>query len=125
MPFENIENMDNVIAGSTDADGYRLIWFVTGNEYPQHNYFPMEFKIINDNKLEFVKAYKSYDQDMAVCHWNGSVFLVNNASCRKIVINYEDNSSEEIDITDKLPFLYPISVIPKSYRFLDENGNEI
>lgn len=129
IPLADIENMDIAIAGSVDVDGYSLIWFIAGNEYQKQSYFPMEFKIAENqkDKFEFVKAYKAYDcgQDIAAYPWNGYVFLVNNDSCRKIVLDYEDNSREEIDIAGKLPFLYSTDKALKGYYFLDEKGNEI
>jgi hypothetical protein len=129
ISLADIENMDIQIAGTTDVDGYSLVWFVTGNEYQKHSYYPMEFQIVgeNSNKFKFVKAYMARDrgQDIAAYPWNGYTFVINNQDCLKMVLTYEDGTTEEFEITDSLPTVRSTSITPKSYAFFDVYGNEI
>lgn len=129
IPLADIENMDIQIAGSTDVDGYSLVWFVTGNEYQKHSYFPMEFQIDKEDsyKFKFIKAYMAYDrgQDIAAYPWNGYTFVINNMDCVKMVLTYEDGTTEEFEITGVLPTVRSTSVVPMSYAFFDSDGNEI
>lgn len=125
IPLADIEHMEIMIAGSVDVDDSSLIWFITGNEYQKHSYFPMEFQISpqDSSKFYFVKDYEAYErgQDIVAYPWNGYVFLVNNPECKKLVLN----GTEEIEITGKLPFIYHTSIAPESYQFFDTLGNEI
>ncbi|MEG1547849.1 MAG: hypothetical protein RR232_01020 [Clostridia bacterium] len=129
IPLADIENMDVQIAGTTDVDGSSLIWFVTGNEYQKHSYFPIEFGIIGEHsdKYRFVKTYKAYEreQDIAVYPWNGYSFVINNDKCAKIILTFEDGSVEELEIAGQLPIVCSTALTPKSYIFVDRNGDEI
>lgn len=129
IPLADIENIDIQIAGTTDVDGSSLIWFVTGNEYQKHSYFPLEFKVIgkHSSKYRFVKAYKAYNsgQDVASYPWNGYTFVINNDKCAKIILTFEDGSVEELEIVGKLPTVHSTALTPKSYKFVDSNGDEI
>lgn len=126
----DIENMEITIAGSVDVDGRSLVWFVTGNEYQAHSYFPMEFKVSekDPSRFQFVKAYKAYErgQDIRAYPWNGYVFLINNPDCKKVFLDYGDGRVEEIEVRGKfLPEIYFVTKVPKEYKFLNEAGNEL
>ena len=129
IQLAGIENMDIQIAGSTDVNGRSLVWFVTGNEYQKHSYFPIEFEVIkkNDDKFRFVKRYKAYNvaQDIAALPWNGYCFVINNDKCVKILLTDSDGNTQEIEVSDKLPTVCSTDIIPQSCTFLDKDGNEI
>ena len=61
ISLADIENVEIMIAGSIDIDNRSLVWFVTGNEYQAHSYFPMEFEVSekDPSQFKFVKAYKA------------------------------------------------------------------
>lgn len=129
IPLADIENMDVQIAGTTDVDDSSLIWFVTGNEYQKHSYFPIEFEIIGEHsdKYRFVKTYKAYErgQDIAVYPWNGYTFVINNDKCAKIILTFEDGSVEELEIAGQLPTVRSTALTPTSYIFVDSDGDKI
>ena len=119
------------IGGTTDTGRRSLVWFVTGNQYQAHEYFPMEFEITkNDNsRFKFVKAYKALDRgtDIAVCPWNeGYSFLINNENCKMLKIIEADGSIESIEVT-VYPFVFSHESLQGNfeYQFLDENGDEM
>lgn len=128
--LSNIEDTEIVIAGSIDMKNRSLVWFVTGNEYQAHTYFPMEFEVSekDSSRFTFVKAYKAYErgQDIWVYPWNGYTFLVNNPECEKILLDFGDGTSEEIMIeAAMLPKVYYTEKEPKEYTFIDADGKEI
>ena len=127
--LSDIENTDITIAGSVDVDEQRLVWFVTGNEYEAHGYYPMEFNVgkSDSDGYEFIQAYYAIDRgtDIVSYPWNGYVFLINNPSCEKLVLTYEGRR-EEIQVSEKLPFIYRTDQQESlKYEFIDANGNEI
>lgn len=129
IPLADIENMDIQIAGTTDVDGRSLVWFVTGNEYQKHSYFPIEFEIVDQKnyKYRFVKIYRAYDsgQDIAAYPWKGYTFVINNNQCAKIILTFEDGSVDEIEIAGELPTVCSTALIPTSYILVDSNGELI
>ena len=125
------DTIEITIAGTTDTGRRSLVWFITGDQYQAHEYFPMEFEIAkNDNsKFKFVKAYKALDRgtDIAVLQWNnGYCFLINNENCKTLKISEADGSTESIEVS-KYPYwdYYESAQSNFEYQFLDENGNEI
>lgn len=130
IPLSDIQNTEISIAGFVDAKDTRLIWFMTGNEYETHGYFPLEFKAAEKapNQFQFVHAYKAYrcGQDIAAYPWNGYVFLISNPRCEKLLLHYPDGREEEIAVhAEALPQLYFTSETPSQYTFVDEEGQEI
>ncbi len=119
------EDMELSIAGSVDKDGRSLVWFITGNDFQSHNYYPIEFEVDEDNNdhFRFVHGYKAYQrgQDIVSYPWKGYCFLVNNEACKSISLTYSDGRTEEIPV-GQLPFLHHTAESSLSYSFLDAEG---
>lgn len=122
----NADSIELVIAGASVIENQHLFWFVSGNEYQAHRYFPMEFTALDDNEYKFVKEYSAVERgpDIFVVIWgNGYSFIVNNPECQSIrILGY--TGEEQIPV-EEIPFVYYYNGIPGAYTFLDKNGNEI
>lgn len=129
IPVSEADRIEITIAGSTDVDGNCLVWFITGNEYQLHGYYPIEFKQLkrNDGDYKFVMLYQAYDAgtDIAVYPWNGFVVLVNNENCTEFKLTYSDGETETVSVDTPLPFLWSTDKKPSQYIFLDAAGNEL
>lgn len=130
ISVSSAETIEMKIAGSVDIDNSSLVWFVTGNEYQAHAYFPMEFDVDKNkkDKFRFVRAYQAMDrgENIAVVEWkNGYSFLVNNDRCTSVTIGDRAGKKEEIKVDGVLPWLYFCETIPAEYVFLDADGNEL
>ncbi len=122
-----IDTIEIVIAGkSTINRTDHLFWFITGNEYQKHSYFPIEFTEIGSNEYKFVHRYKAIErgQDIYVQMWHdGYSFIVNNPNCKRISIS---GYAGETEVTvDQIPFVYYYPGLPSEYSFFDEDGNMI
>ena len=128
IPHADADTVDIMIAGSTDTSDSSLVWFITGNEYQKHSYYPMEFKHTkkDPSHFEFVHMYKPYDagKDIAVCSWNGFAVLVNNKACTEIRVTYPSGATDTITVNG-IPFLWHTDPQPSEFTFWDANGNEI
>ena len=128
IPHADDKTIDIMIAGSTDTSDSSLVWFITGNEYQKHSYYPMEFKHVKKDpaQFEFVHMYESYDaaQDIAVCTWNGFSVLVNNKACTEIRVTYPNGVTDTIAVAG-IPFLWHTDSKPAEFTFWDTEGNEI
>lgn len=128
IPHADAETIELMIAGSTDTGDQSLVWFITGNEYQKHSYYPMEFKHTakDPSQFEFVQMYQPYDagEDIAVCMWNGFAVLVNNGACTEIRITYPNGKQDTVPVTG-IPFLWHTSPKPAEYSFWDADGKEI
>lgn len=120
--------IDIEIAGVSEVDENMLFWFVTGNEYQKHEYFPIDFKCVGEGQYEFVHTYKAFDRayEIYVVEWNnGYSFLINNGNCQSIVLTNAMGETETVEVGE-LPFVYYYDELPEGgYLFLDENGEEL
>ena len=109
-----------------------LMWFITGNEYQMHRYFPMVFDVVGEEEYVFVQRHNAVErgQDIFVYNWgDGYSFLVNNPKCKSIQITGNIGglgAITEVKIDDgEYPFHYYYELLPQNYIFLDAEGNEI
>lgn len=129
IPLSNAATTEIQIAGSVASDTSRLIWFVTGNEYQKHGYFPIEFELVGEEQFKFVRRYKPIERayEIVVLNWrDGYCFFVNNSDCACISITEPGGSTKKIEVAT-LPFLYYYKPIPNEfeYQFLDAEGIEL
>lgn len=129
IPVANAETIDLEIVGRVDKETASLVWFKTGNEYQVHGYYPLEFNKTNENKFNFSHLYTSYDssENIGVVLWNnGYCFLIDNADCKTILIEFPNGAKTEISV-DTLPFVYCYENTLENfeYKFLDADGNEL
>ncbi len=120
------------LAAKYIKDDKALMWFITGNEYQMHRYFPMVFDVVGEEEYVFVQRHNALDrgQDIVVYNWgDGYSFLVNNPKCKKIQITGNIGglgAVTEVEIGDgEYPFHYYYELLPQEYIFLDAEGNEI
>ena len=120
------------LAAKYIKDDKALMWFITGNEYQMHRYFPMVFDVVSEEEYVFVQRHNALDrgQDIVVYNWgDGYSFLVNNPKCKKIQITGNIGglgAVTEVEIGDReYPFHYYYELLPQEYIFLDAEGNEI
>lgn len=122
------DTIDIEIAGVSEVDDNMLFWFVTGNEYQKHGYFPINFKCVGEDQYEFVRIYKAYDRayEIYAVEWNnGYSFLINNENCQSIVLTNAIGETQTVEVS-KLPFVYYYDELPEGgYSFLDANGEEL
>lgn len=108
--ISDADTIEIIIGGTTDTGRRSLVWFITGNQYQAHGYFPMEFEIAksDNSKYTFIKAYKALDRgtDISVYPWNdGYSFLIKNENCKTLKITEADGSTESIEVT-VCPFVF-------------------
>jgi len=126
IPIADAENTDIQYAGMCGEGNKALAWFISGNEYQAHYYFPMEIKVKEDRaEYTFIKSYKPImdrAEDTAVLLWNdGYVFLVNNPEISSIEIKLTDVNTVTVQIEkDAIPYIYYIPAIPQEYEFIEK-----
>ena len=132
LPVSNADTIDVQYAGMNVEDDKALMWFISGNEYQNHYYLPMECEIIGEDEYAFGRTYNAMERgdDIAVLQWQGGYcFLVNNPNCRTIKITGNVGGiGNTIDVTieeNAYPYLYYYGLLPSEYVFLDAEGNEI
>ena len=120
------------LVAKCEKDDRTLMWFITGNEYQMHRYFPMVFENVGEQEYVFEGRHNSGErgQDIAVYNWgDGYSFLVNNPKCKKIQITGNIGGLGEITEVEigegEYPFHYYYELLPQDYVFLDAEGNEI
>lgn len=120
--------IDIEIAGVSEVDDNMLFWFVTGNEYQKHGYYPIAFHRVGEEQYEFIHTHKAFDRayEIYVVQWNdGYSFLVNNENCKSIVLTNAAGETETVEVGE-LPFVYYYHELPEGgYSFLDANGEEL
>ena len=122
------DTIDMRYAGMCAVGDEALIWFISGNEYQAHSYWPMVCTIVDENEYRFNHLPKPMDRgtDIAVLQWQGGyAFLVNNPDCAVIELTDSTGTRRETIEKDAYPYVYYHSLIPSEYRFLDKDGNEI
>lgn len=120
------DSIDLMIAGESVIDDRHLFWFVSGNEYQAHRYFPIEFVELDSDEYKFVKKYSSIERgtDIFVLMWDyGYSLIVNNPKCQSISIS--GSMGEENIPVEKTPFVYYYKGMPSEYSFLDKDGNTL
>ncbi len=120
------------LAAKQEKNDRALMWFITGNEYQMHRYFPMVFEIVGEDEYVFEGRHNALErgQDIYVYNWgDGYSFLVNNPKCKKIQITGNVGglgAVTEVEIGEgEYPFHYYYELLPQDYIFLDAEGNEI
>ncbi len=126
------DTIDVQLAAICTKNDKALMWFITGNEYQMHRYFPMVFDVVGENEYVFVQRHNSLErgQDIYVYNWgDGYSFLVNNPECKSIKITGNIGglgAVTEVKIEDgDYPFHYYYELLPQEYIFLDGEGNEL
>lgn len=126
------DTIDVQLAAICTKNDKALMWFITGNEYQMHRYFPMVFDVVGENEYVFVQRHNSLErgQDIYVYNWgDGYSFLVNNPECKSIKITGNVGglgAVTEVKIEDgDYPFHYYYELLPQEYIFLDGEGNEL
>lgn len=126
IPVANAEEIEIQYAGSCGIDNTSLLWYISGNEYQSHTYFPIECDLVGQVEYKYIRSYKPIDrtQDIAVLQWkDGYSFCINNPKCTTIRIT-DDTSSKDITIEkDSYPYVYYHQTSVNEYLFLDETGN--
>jgi len=124
IPVSEAATIELRIAGEINKGNSRLIWFISGNEYQAHSYFPFEFEVLEDDSLKFIHRHKPIERgmDIVALYWKDSYcFLVNNPRCRFISLtasNSHRTTTELIEVTNH-PFLYHYLSYPSEYSSLE------
>lgn len=121
------ETIEMQFIGEITAGDNALLWIMSGNEYQAHHYLPMSCAIREDGGRIFEHAPNPLERGtdiVVLVDWHGGyAFCINNPKCKTIMI--DDYAGEkEIEVTE-YPFIYYNTLLPRTYSFLDENGNEI
>lgn len=133
LPVSDADTIDVQFAGMCAEDDKALMWFISGNEYQNHYYLPMECNIVGENEYTFGRTFNvvmDRGDDIRVLEWQGGYcFLVNNPNCRTIKITGNvggiGNATEVVIEKDAYPYLYYYGLLPTEYIFLDSEGNEL
>ena len=125
IPLTGAQTVELRYAGFCAKDGKALIWFVSGNEYQAHGYFPAECEIVGRNEYKFVRLCKPMERgmDIAVLQWlDGYAFLINDPNC--VAVRIVDSAGERIERIEKdcYPYVFYHDLIPTEYEFLDAQG---
>lgn len=128
----NADTIEVELAAKCTKNEEALMWFITGNEYQMHRYFPMVFEIVGEDEYVFEGRHNALErgQDIYVYNWgDGYSFLVNNPNCKKIQITGNVGglgAVTEVEIGEgEYPFHYYYELLPQDYIFLDAEGNEL
>lgn len=122
-----------VLAGESRKDGKVLFWFISGNEYQMHNYIPIEFTEVGDDRYNFVQTYSNYERadEIGVTLWQrGYSFLINNENCACIRIKTPVGDILNIEV-ESIPFAYYYDFseyhfdFTMEYHFIDKDGNDM
>lgn len=120
------DTIEMVHAGTCEQGDKALLWYITGNEYQAHGYYPAECRINEKGKYELVRVHtdKERTMDIATMLWgNGHAFCINNPKCRTLRI-VERHETIDIPIDpNALPFVYYCQ--PSEWHFYDAEGKEM
>lgn len=132
MPISNADSIDLQYAGMCGIDDRAIAWFISGNEYQQHDYLPMEIEVKeNADEYTYIRTYKPIVdrvEDIALILWNGGyAFVINNPNCKSVRFTTDGGVYEEIIQADTYPyvFFYPLGHAVVEYELLDTDGNEL
>ena len=126
IPIADAQTVPLVIAGSSQAEGNLLFWFISGGTYQSHSYTPIEFFPKGNDRYTFVKTYTPLERgmDIAVLQWKeGYSFLINNPACTSLHLQMPDGTTRDIPV-EEIPFVY-YTALPSTYTFLDAEGNPL
>ena len=120
FPIADADGIDIEYAGNSQFEEKFLHWFISGNEYQEHVYLPMECTLVSGEGFRFERVYQPMmrGDDIAVVQWNGGyAFCVNNSACRtiRIVDSFGENEVRIADKDDRRPFVYFHPYVPIEY----------
>lgn len=128
IPLSDIENTDVAVAGMAKDGDKCLVWFVTGDAYQVHSYYPMEFTEKKPGEYQFEAAHEGYNcgTDKAAYPWNGGYsFLVNDPACTEVDLTMADGSEQSLSLEGvDLPAVLYVPETPAEYAFVGE-GKEL
>lgn len=125
------ETIELQVAGFSDEDKSRFVWFIAGNEEQGYTYIPMEFEKKNNDELLFIGTclpIERYEDISLLKISSGYSFMVNDEKCKYIYIVI-NNEQENIIKVKNIPFVYYYEYKPQNnnssfeYYFLDESKN--
>ncbi|KIR03874.1 hypothetical protein P261_02689 [Lachnospiraceae bacterium TWA4] len=109
IPISNADTIQIQYAGQSKADNLALLWFISGNEYQGHSYFPVECKVNKQNNYDFIGSYESMEryEDIGIFNWNdGYSFCVNNSNCKTVRIIDSDGTHNIVLKNDEYPYVF-------------------
>ena len=129
IPLSDADTIEMQYAGMCGGDNRAIVWYISGNEYQEHCYLPMEIKIKgNGANYAFVQTYKPMTgrcDDVAVVNWRqGYAFLINNPKVAAVHVTFQNGGVTEEEVPE-IPYTFYIPSVPSEYTFLDTEGNEV
>lgn len=128
IPLSEADTIDLSYAGICGKEDRALVWFISGNEYQHHSYFPLECTVVGKDEYQYERIHKpmEYGSDIAVLPWMGGyAFLINEPDCAAVRLTGETGTRDEIIKLDCLPYVFYYEGTPSVITFLDKDGNEI
>lgn len=124
---DGVDKSDYSIVGSSEIDDELLVWIMTKNKNGEKEYYPLSFKILEDNKYEFVHYHRIHMEIRTdVCYYHlssGYSFMVNNPEYEYLNLYDRDRNLTQIKI-DSIPFVYYTDMELYNYAVVDYDGNE-
>lgn len=116
-------------AGTVGKNDRVLIWYISGNEYQMHSYFPVECIVKGEASYEFVHIYnpiKLAEDVYFRSSWqSGMVVCVNNPDCRTIVFENELGTTEVPIDPRALPYVFYQPFLSGTVTARDAEGNDL
>ena len=130
IPLSDIKNIDMRIAGKTIVEDKALMWFVTGNEYQNNRYFPIEYNVVGKDKYKMYHLYKNsmgMAEGIAFVQWNIDYhnIIIENPECKILRVKNLDGIKDYEVTEDNNVFNIKITDGTTEYLFIDKDGNEL
>lgn len=124
---DGVDKSDYSIVGSSEIDDELLVWIMAKNRNGEKTYYPLSFKVLDDNKYEFVHYHRIHMEIRPdVCYYylgSGYSFMVNNPEYEYLNLYDRDRNLTQIKI-DSIPFVYYTEMDLYNYAVEDYEGNE-
>ncbi len=130
IPIANADDAEIKYAGMCGDGDIVLIWYISGNEYQGHTYFPIECEVTGEAEYKFIRSFNivmdERCSDVCILQWGrGYSFCINNPKCKTIRITDGTGTYDEVIENDCYPYVFYTNGVPSEYVFLDSNGNEL
>lgn len=130
IPIAEADTIEIQYAGMTAKDDVVLLWYISGNEYQKHTYFPIECEIKGEAEYKFVRSFNIVMEDrcdeVGILQWKrGYSFCINNPDCKTVRITDDAGTHDEVIEIDSYPYVFCTQGLPLEYVFLDTDGNEL
>lgn len=122
----------SIVGSSTRINEYTgeneiLVWIMTENTVGIKNYYPLSFKVLDDDHYEFIHYHRIFyeiREDVRGYYWDPEYsFMINTSEYEYLNLYDRDRNLTQIKI-DSIPFVYCTDMDLYNYTVVDYEGNE-